>query len=171
MKTMPLCMLLLSTFTASTMALSPASSAMFFEGLTGEWTGTGTARRTADADPLNLNCSFSTEAGEGVLNLEGSCRVLAIIRQSVSASLESADGETYEGTYIGPEGGRSVLSGTRSGNAIDLDVAWAEPVNGDSAARMELQRPDADTLVIRTIDQSPTTGAEVVTSEITLARR
>ena len=150
---------------------SPAASAAFFDGLTGEWTGTGTARRTADADPLNLNCSFSTEAGEGVLNLEGTCRVLAILRQSVSASLESADGETYQGTYVGPEGGHSVLSGTRSGNAIDLDVAWAEPVNGDNAARMELQRPNADTLVIRTIDQSPTTGAEVITSEITLARR
>jgi hypothetical protein len=148
-----------------------AEDTAFIEGLSGSWAGEGTARRTADSDPVGVNCQFTSSAEAQSFSLDGTCRAMAIIRQNVSAQLTNTSGTSYEGIYTGPRGGQSALSGARNGNTLDLQVAWAQEVNGDSEARMQVEVPDPDSMIIRTIDTSPTTGAEVVTSEISLSRQ
>lgn len=163
----------LALLPAMLLAIAPAVAAEsdFLQGIEGEWQGEGSARRTADSGPVGINCQVSADSSASSFSFDGTCRALAIVRQSLSGSLNNTSGASYEGTYVGPKGGRSALSGERNGNVIDLQVAWAEEVNGDTAARMQLEMPSPDTMIIRTIDKSPTTGASVVTSEVTLARQ
>ncbi len=151
-------------------APASADESVFLQPLSGNWSGEGSARRTADGNPIGINCQFTTEADANTLNLDGQCRALAIVRQSISATLNNTGGSSYQGTYVGPNGGQSGLTGARSGNTIDLEVAWAEPVNGDNQARMQLEVTGENAMVIRTIDTSPTTGSQVVTSEINLTK-
>ena len=164
--------LLLALIPALVLAVAPtaASEADFLQSLSGSWTGEGSARRTADSDPIGINCQVTSNADADSFSFDGSCRALAIIRQTISAELTNPGGTSYEGVYVGPKGGQSALSGSRQGDTIDLQVAWAQEVNGDNAARMQVRMPDPDTMIIRTIDTSPTTGAEVVTSEVALTR-
>lgn len=155
------------------LAIAPATAneADFLQEIEGTWRGEGSARRTADSGAVGINCQLSADSSASSFSFDGTCRALAIVRQSLSGSLTNTSGASYEGIYVGPQGGRSTLSGERNGNVIDLQVAWAEEVNGDTAARMQLEMPNHDTMVIRTIDESPTTGANVVTSEVTLSRQ
>lgn len=150
---------------------TPASAESLIEDLSGEWAGKGTARRTADSNPVDVNCRFTSTADAANFHIDGSCRAFAIFRQQISANLTTPDGSTYQGVYVGPEGGQSALSGTAAGNVIELQVAWAEEVNGDNAARMQLEVAGPGSMVLRTIDESPTSGDRVVTSEIALTRQ
>ena len=92
-----------------------------------------------------------------------------MVSRSISADI-SASGNSYSGTYVGPAGGRSGLSGKRSGDSIDLAVRWAKPVNGDRAARMTIEKVGEDGLRLLTVDRDPATGKSVATSDITLKR-
>lgn len=163
---------ILAVLPAALLAIAPAtaSEADFLQGIEGEWRGEGSARRTADSGPVGINCQLSADSSTSSFSFDGTCRALAVVRQSLSGTLSNTSGTSYEGVYVGPKGGRSTLSGERNGNVINLQVAWAEEVNGDMAARMQVEMPNPDTMVIRTIDESPTTGARVVTSEVTLSR-
>lgn len=165
----PLLMLLPATL----LAFSPAqaSEADFLSTLNGTWQGQGSARRSADSGPIGINCQITSNADAASFSFDGSCRALAIVRQSLSASLQNTGGLAYEGVYVGPQGGRSSLSGERAGDTINLNVQWAEPVNGDKEARMQLEVPNDNTMIIRTIDTSPTTGEQMVTSEVSLTRQ
>jgi hypothetical protein len=147
-----------------------ASESEFLQSLAGQWSGQGEARRTTASGPVGVNCTVSSSASGTTFELQGDCRALAIVRQTISASLSNTSGTEYEGVYIGPRGGESALAGQRDGDIIELQVTWAEPVNGDREARMQLEKAGEGAMVIRTIDTDPESGAEVVTSEINLRR-
>lgn len=166
---MRICRVMFGSFLLVGLAM-PASAESLIETLSGEWSGKGTARRTADSNPVGVNCRFTSTADAATFEIDGNCRAFAIIRQQISANLTTPDGSTYEGVYIGPEGGQSALSGAAEGNLIDLQVAWAQEVNGDNVARMQLEVAGPNSMILRTIDTSPTSGAPVVTSEIALTR-
>jgi hypothetical protein len=151
------------------MPVAQANEAEFLQSLAGSWSGSGIARRTAEGGPININCE-STSSAEGTsFQIDSTCRALAVVRQSVSATLTNTGGTEYQGTYTGPEGGQSALAGSRSGETIELNVTWAREVNGDNQARMQLQRTGENGMVIRTIDTNAA-GEEVVMSEVNLTR-
>jgi hypothetical protein len=141
----------------------------FLKSLAGDWTGGGMMKRTTASSPINLNCSFKSETNGQDLSMRGTCHGLIVMSRAVSANLKS-DGTQYAGTYIGPSGGVSGLRGTRSGDAINLAVRWAKLVNGDRSANMTIQRVGGNGLRIRTLDNDPTSGQQVVTSELNLHR-
>jgi hypothetical protein len=92
-----------------------------------------------------------------------------VVRRAVSANIK-ANGTKYSGTYVGPSGRPSSLSGSRTGSSINFAVRWSREVNGDRTAQMTLQRIGNTGLRLRTIDKDPKTGRNVVTSDIQLSR-
>ncbi|MBB3289319.1 hypothetical protein [Rhizobium sp. BK284] len=102
--------------------------------------------------------------------MRGNCRGLLIISRAISAQL-TARGNRYSGTYTGPSGATSQLSGSRQGDVINLAVNWARLVNGDRNANMIIRRQGSGQLTLRTIDKDPTSGQSIITSEINLRRQ
>lgn len=122
-----------------------------------------------DGKPINVRCSLSFRTGESSLSMQGSCRGLLVVQRRISANLQ-ASGQRYRGSYVGPGGQESSLSGRRQGNAINLAVRWAKPVNGDRAATMTIERIGNNRARLQTIDKDPASGRSVVTSRIDLSR-
>ena len=74
------------------------------------------------------------------------------------------------GSDVGAGTGTAGLSGSRSGNAINLGIRWAKEVNGDRKAQMTVEKVGDNGMKLTTVDVDPETGKSVVTSAITLAR-
>ncbi|OWW00247.1 hypothetical protein [Rhizobium sp. R693] len=150
-------------------AAAYADEAPFLQSLAGDWTGGGMMKRTIASSPINLSCSFKTQANGEALSMKGTCRGMIVITRPVSANIK-VSGTQYAGSYVGPSGGVSGLHGSRRGDAINLAVRWSKVINGDRSANMTIQRVDANAIRIRTVDEDPASGQQVVTSEINLQR-
>ena len=142
----------------------------FLRSLQGNWSGQGTVKPRINMSPINLTCNFETQARGAALSMNGACRGLVLVRRAIGADLRAA-GSRYSGTYIGPAGGRSALSGSRKGNVIRLAIRWSKDVNGDRNANMMIRKVGDNGLQLSTIDRDPATGKTVVTSEINLQRK
>ncbi|MCG5481711.1 hypothetical protein [Sinorhizobium alkalisoli] len=162
--------LLLAAILTVPAGTAQADEQTFLASLEGDWVGRGSVRLRADSAPINVSCSFDTESAGPALSMRGSCRGLIVVSRAISADLRF-DGRRYRGTYVGPKGGRSRLTGARQGNAINLAVRWAEPVNGDHRANMVLRKVGENGMQLTTIDVDPNTGNRVATSDIDLRRR
>jgi hypothetical protein len=150
-------------------SLAQGGEADFLERLEGRWSGSGSVRLRASAPARKVTCVLSAEAHAGALSMQGDCRALVIASRRVGARIK-VEGERYSGTYTGPEGTTSLLSGRRSGNRLNLSVRWAKQVNGDRKARMEIASLSNRRMRLMTIDTDPKTGEAIVTSNIELAR-
>ena len=146
-----------------------AQEAEFLQSLDGDWSGKGTVKVRADSSPVNVTCNFDSDATETSLSLDGNCRGLVIVSRAIGADLK-ANGSKYSGSYVGAGTGTAGLSGSRSGNAINLGIAWAKEVNGDRKAQMTVEKVGDNGMTLTTVDVDPKTGKRVVTSAITLAR-
>lgn len=162
-------LLALLTFASMTMPAA-ADEAAFLEPLSGNWTGTGKVTRKIGSSPINVSCRFNINAPGPSISMRGNCRGLLVVNRAISADLK-AQGTRYSGTYIGPSGAPSQLSGGRQGNALNLAVRWARVINGDRNANMTISKQGDSRLSIRTVDRDPASGKTVVTSEISLQRQ
>ncbi|OEC95570.1 MULTISPECIES: hypothetical protein [unclassified Rhizobium] len=142
----------------------------FLKPLNGSWTGTGKVLRKIGDAPINVFCRFTISAPGSSISMRGNCRGLLIISRAILAQL-TARGNRYSGTYTGPSGAISQLSGSRQGDIINLAVRWARLVNGDRDASMTIRRQGDGQLTLRTIDKDLSSGKSVVTSEINLHRQ
>lgn len=164
-----------SWITAMTVSLTAlthpalADETGFLQSLRGTWSGKGTVITRIGSSPLNVSCDFETKAAGTSLAMKGSCRGLVVVRRTVSADIW-ANGPRYSGTYLGPSGVPSRLSGTRTGNSIDLAVRWGREINGDRSAQMTIEKVGGNRLRLRTTDKDLKTGTDVVTSDIRLSR-
>lgn len=146
-----------------------AAEGDFLKPFSGDWKGSGMVLTRIGAKPVNVNCGFDINAGSANLSMKGNCRGLLVVRRSISADLRF-NGRSYTGTYVGPSGMPSSLSGSRQGNVINLGVRWAKITNGDRAATMTVEKIADNRLRLQTIDKDPATGKSVVTSRIDLSR-
>ncbi|RWL45500.1 MAG: hypothetical protein EOR60_13825 [Mesorhizobium sp.] len=146
-----------------------ADEAGFLRSLQGKFAGKGTVRIRTNTPVMNINCTFTSDATANSLSLDGTCRALLIMSREIRADLK-VDGETYTGTYIGSRSGPAGLSGSRSGDAINLDIHWAKIVNGDRDAELTVEKIDGDDMRMTVTDMDPATGKMVVTSQIDLKR-
>jgi hypothetical protein len=159
---------LLAAICLTTPAIADESG--FLKPLNGSWTGTGKVLRKIGASPINVSCRFTISSPGSSISMKGNCRGLLVISRAISAQL-AARGNRYSGTYTGPSGATSQLSGNRQGDVINLAVRWARLVNGDRDANMTIRRQGDSQLMLRTIDKDPSTGKSVVTSDINLRRQ
>ncbi|RVD61901.1 hypothetical protein EN828_17125 [Mesorhizobium sp. M2D.F.Ca.ET.185.01.1.1] len=146
-----------------------ADEAGFLRSLQGKFAGKGTVRIRTNTPVMNINCTFTSDATANSLSLDGTCRALLIMSREIRADLK-VDGESYTGTYIGSRSGPAGLSGSRKGDAINLDIHWAKIVNGDRDAELTVEKIDGDDMRMTVTDMDPATGKMVVTSQIDLKR-
>lgn len=158
---------------AASMALAVpaahASETTFLSSLEGNWSGNGTVKVRTNSSPVNVTCKFDSDATESSLSLDGNCRGMIIVSRVIGADLK-VKGARYSGSYVGAGTGTAGLSGSRSGNAINLGIRWAEDVNGDRDARMTVEKVGDNGMRLTTVDVDPATGKNVVTSRIDLRR-
>lgn len=165
---------LMSLIAASCLQIAAAGAASaaesdFLKSIDGKWSGSGTILTRIGGKSLNVRCNVDFSAGAADLAMQGSCRALAIVSRSISAALK-ASGTRYSGTYTGPSGQPSSLSGSRKGQSINLAVRWARDINGDRNARMTIAKLGENRLRLQTIDNDPASGKSVVTSSIDLSQ-
>ena len=146
-----------------------SDEAAFLNSLDGNWSGKGTVKVRTNSSPINVTCKFDSDATANSLSLDGNCRGLVIVSRAIGADLK-ANGAIYSGSYIGAGTGTAGLSGSRSGNAINLGIRWARDVNGDRNARMTVEKVGDNGMRLTTVDADPETGKNVVTSQIDLRR-
>ncbi len=163
----------LTTFAAAlclpivTAGAAMAAEGDFLKSMDGKWSGSGKVLTRIGGKSVNVRCNVDFSAGATDLAMQGSCRALAIVSRSISAALK-ASGTRYSGTYTGPSGQPSSLSGNRQGQSINLAVRWARDINGDRNATMTIAKLGENRLRLQTIDNDPASGKSVVTSSIDL---
>jgi len=146
-----------------------ADEAGFLKSLQGKFAGEGTVRIRTNSPVMNISCTFTSDATATSLSLDGNCRTMLVMTREIRADLTTS-GTTYRGTYIGSRSGPAGLSGSRSGNAINLDIHWAKIVNGDRDAQLTVEKTSEDEMRLTVTDADPKTGKMVVTSRIDLKR-
>ncbi|MGX5846798.1 hypothetical protein ACWGTO_06920 [Mesorhizobium sp. PL10] len=146
-----------------------ADEAGFLSSLQGKFAGKGTVRIRTNSPVMNISCTFKSDTTDTSLSLDGTCRAMMIMTREIRADL-TISGATYSGTYVGSKSGPAALSGSRTGDAINLDIRWAKIVNGDRDAQMIVEKIGADAMRLTVIDVDPKTGKTVVTSRIDLNR-
>ncbi|POO57407.1 hypothetical protein [Agrobacterium rosae] len=163
---------LISIVALATALVAPpamADESQFLSSLKGSWKGSGTVTTRIGAKPISVNCTFESTASGPSLRMDGTCRGLVVIRRAISADL-TANGNRYRGNYVGPSGRPSALSGSRSGNSINLAIRWTRDINGDRDAAMTITKVGNDGLRLRTTDKDGAGGPPVVTADIQLTR-
>ena len=148
---------------------SHAAEADFLRSLDGSWSGKGTVKVRTNSSPINVSCTFDSDATESSLSLDGKCRGLVLVSRAIGADLKT-NGATYTGSYVGAGTGTAGLNGKRSGNAINLGIRWAKEVNGDRAAQLTVEKVGENGMRLTTVDKDPKTGKKVITSQINLRR-
>ena len=147
-----------------------AQEAEFLSRFAGSWSGDGLVRIDAEDDPNRVRCSMNGSPSENAVSMRGTCRAAIIFSREVGADIafDPASGR-YAGTYIGSKIGPAAVSGTRSGDAVNLTITWPQPVNGDTEAQMTIQN-DGNNLRIVVSDAPAPGAAPVAVSDIVLSR-
>ena len=146
-----------------------ADETKFLQSFKGNFAGKGTVQVTSDVPNVNVSCSFKSNATSTSLSLDGSCRGLILVTRAISAKL-NVTGAKYSGVYVGSRTGPAQLNGSRSGNAINLGIRWAQEINGDRKARMTVEKRGENGIRLTVVDTDPKTGKNVVMSRIDLTR-
>lgn len=161
--------ILLMAFGCLAPAHAATGQAEFLGSFAGDWSGKGNFRLSTSGPTVGVSCSFKSTAAGSSLRLDGTCRGMVVFSRRIVVTIEAA-GDSYSGTYVGSTTGPAGVSGNRSGDALDLTIAWAAEVNGDRQARMVVEKIGANAMRMRTIDRDPKTGKSVETSSINLSR-
>jgi hypothetical protein len=144
----------------------------FLNRFQGSWSGYGTVQREGRSQPRQVTCSVTGSPEENRLSVRGNCRAAVIFSRPIGADL-SYDPRSgiYRGTYTGSRIGPARLTGTRSGDAVNLRIDWPRPVNGDTQATMVIRNDGRGALRITVADNLSPGGLIQQTSEIVLQRR
>lgn len=137
----------------------------------GRWSGRGEVLvKMTQTRPYDVKCDF--EGGgesDGELTMAGECGAL-FVKRGIKFALAQT-GDALEGTYDASlRTGVAALSGTRTGDMVDLRIVWNGEVNGDTEASMTIERQGEDALRILVRDVDPATGEERVTTDLSLTR-
>ncbi|MGM4908217.1 hypothetical protein [Rhizobiales bacterium] len=147
-----------------------AADADFLNSLAGDWDGGGMVLTKIGGKKVNVSCNLKSSASASAVSMNGSCRALAVITRSFSASVKAA-GQRYTGNYTGPSGQPSMLVGSRKGDALNFNVTWARVTNGDRSAQLMIEKLGQNGLRLQTVDRDLASGRSVVTSRIDLQRQ
>jgi hypothetical protein len=125
---------------SSALLISAAHAAqnIFFDNLSGSWSGSGQAYVTKYGD-ISANCRVAISGAKTKVAMNGSCGML-VFRQALGLSIRNAGGNRYTGTYTGSKTGPAKLDGTLQGDRLVMTVKWGGLVNGDRTAQMVLER-------------------------------
>ena len=147
-----------------------AAEDTYLDRFKGGWNGSGKVQRGIDSSPWNVQCTFKGMSPEtNHISIQGTCRAAIIIQREIGVELtyDPASG-LYKGTYTGARVGPAQLSGTRSGDAVNLSITWPKPVNGDTRSSLTIRNGGGGTLRITVADNLTPGGPIQQTSDILL---
>ena len=149
-----------------------AAESDFLERFRGDWSGSGKVQRDGGSQPRHVTCSIMGRPTENRISAQGSCRAYLIFVRPVAIDVTyDPRSGTYHGTYTGARIGPARLSGTRSGDTLNLRIEWPRPVNGDTQAAMVIQNDGRGILRMTVADNLTPGGPILQTSEIILVRQ
>jgi hypothetical protein len=155
-----------------TWSFAQAAEADFLERFRGTWSGSGKVQREGSSQPRQVTCSVTGSPNENRIIAQGRCRAVVIFSRQIGVDLAyDPRSGTYRGTYTGSRIGPARLTGTRSGDTVNLRIEWPRPVNGDTQAAMAIRNDGQGRLRITVADNLIPDGPVQQTSEIILARR
>lgn len=172
--------ILLTTTVAGVLALSMApgaaqaqtAAAAFHDRFEGRWQASGTVHRSVDPSPRRVTCGVTGQASERQVAIGGTCRAAVIVTRAISANLTyDPASDRYVGTYVGSQAGPARLEGTRSGDTINLNVTYAEPVGPDRNATMVIRHGGGNQFTLTVIDQLAEGQPAQPTTQLTFAQR
>ena len=139
----------LLSFAAIAYAAPPEEA--FAERFDGAWRGSGTVQENFQSSTHRISCRMTGEGQGTAISVDGSCRAAIIFTRQLGAEVryDPATG-LYTGTYIGSPTGPARLAGKRQGDAVNLSVTWAQPVNGDQKARMTIVNTGSGLRIVMT---------------------
>lgn len=146
-----------------------ASEAEYLKRFEGSFSGSGKVRTEADSSPWNVKCTVSGDATATTINLDGTCRAMAIVTRKIGADLKVSPDGTYSGVYTGSKIGPAQIEGRRNGNQVVLTVHWPKPVNGDQKATMIISNSGNGFSFIVDDEASPG-GPKVRMTQVNLTR-
>ena len=97
-----------------------AGEGEFLKSLEGQWSGAGTVKVRTNANPIKVNCKFSSDTTDTSLSLDGNCSGLVIFSRAIKADLKSK-GARYAGSYVGAGTGKAGLARQPLGRC---DQSW-----------------------------------------------
>jgi hypothetical protein len=163
---------LLCAATSLPVPAASAAEADFLDRFRGRWSGSGTVQREGRSPPRQVTCSVTGYPDENRLSIQGTCRAAVVFSRPVGADLTyDPRSGTYSGTYTGSRIGPARLTGSRSGDAVNLRIDWPRPVNGDTQAAMVIRNDGRGGLRLTVADNLSPGGPVQQTSEIVLQRR
>jgi hypothetical protein len=140
----------------------------FLDRFDGSWAGSGTVIR--DDVAYDVTCRIEGQPDGNRVAIQGSCSVaLASVSIAANIAFDPATGR-YSGTYTGAEGGPARVTGRRSGNVVQFIVAWPQPVNGQTKARLVIENAGGGQLRIRLNEFVAPDGSEMTTHDLVLAQ-
>ena len=77
-----------------------ADEAAFLNSLRWKLERQGNVKVRTNSSPINVTCTFNSDATESSLSLDGNCRGLVIVSRAIGADLK-ANGAKYSGSYVG----------------------------------------------------------------------
>jgi hypothetical protein len=158
--------------TAVTWNSVQAAETDFLERFRGNWSGSGKVQREGNSQPRQVTCSVTGSPTENRISAQGNCRAVLIFSRPIGVDLAfDPRSGLYRGTYTGSRIGPARLTGTRSGDVVNLRIEWPRAVNGDTQADMVIRNDGQGTLRITVADNLTPGGPIQQTSEIILARR
>lgn len=147
-----------------------AAENTYLDRFKGGWNGTGKVQRGIDSSPWNVQCTFKGVTPDpNHISIQGTCRAAIIVQREIGVELtyDPASG-LYKGTYTGARVGPAQLSGTRTGDAVNLAITWPKPVNGDTRSNLTIRNGGGGTLRITVADNLTPGGPVQQTSDILL---
>ena len=132
----------------------------------GSWAGSGMILNNGTS--LRVSCRAHGKAVANRVTVEGD-RSLGFISMKIAADIayDPTSGR-YVGTYLGDPVGLAHVSGKRSGDVVNLVIAWPKLVNGDTRGRMTITNSGSGSLRIVVLDNITPGGQERWTSDLSL---
>ncbi|PWK76081.1 hypothetical protein [Aminobacter sp. AP02] len=141
----------------------------FLETLSGNWHGSGQIRLKPEAMEMAVSCNLDSRADGAEFKLDGACRAKAVFSRHIGVDL-IANGQHYSGSYLGSVHGPAELTGTRSGDTLNLKVRWPDRGSGPRVASMRVANLGTGRMRIVTVEAHPRTGVQVETARIEFSR-
>ena len=154
-------------------ALLPATAAgqgndAYLKRFSAAWIGDGIVKLSLTGSPWRVSCHLTPTFAENAVSLAGNCRLryLFFLSNEIVAKLryDPTTGR-YSGTYVVDNGPPAILSGTRTDDALNLNVRWPMPANDHLDAVIRIFN-DTRVFTLTTTDPIGMEGKPVVTSDL-----
>lgn len=154
-------------------ALQPAKAAEddYINRFSGQWSGSGNAKRPQDDSPWNIRCNMRGNSARQTITIDGSCKAAIIVSRPFAANIKyNPRTGVYSGVYTGARVGPAKIAGKRRGDAVVMTVTWPKPLHGDTKATLTIRNSGNGQMAITLTDNLKPGGPVEKTTDVRLRK-